>query len=135
VTVYARGVSPDLVVQRTRAAAARELEALQRARADLDKAKQAAAKATRDAERAKAAADRMVAKAAAEVEKVRTIRRRSYQRQKARKTPPTYQPTAAAIAYREQHQYAIKSLPAPIHGGRAGLLAATREAAAWDAAQ
>jgi hypothetical protein len=132
-TTYARGVAPDMIVQRARAAAARELEAVQRARADLDKAKKAAARATRDADRAKAAADRMVAKAAAEVEKVRAARRGAYQRDKARKTPPTYRPTVAAVAYRDTHQYALRSLPAPIHGGRAGLQAATREAQAWDA--
>jgi chromosome segregation ATPase len=123
------------MTQRTRAAAARELEALQRTRAELEAAKAKAAKAKRDADRAKAAADRMVAKAAAEVEKARAARQGAYARHKARKAPPTYQPTLDAIAYREQHQYAIRSLPAPVYGGRAGLLAATREARDWDAAQ
>lgn len=40
----------------------------------------------------------------------------------------TYQPTPEALAYREQYGHIIAAQPAPLHGGRRGLAAATREA-------
>lgn len=44
----------------------------------------------------------------------------------------TYAPTPEALAYREQHGHIIAQQPAPLHGGRRGLGAATAEAARRD---
>jgi methylphosphotriester-DNA--protein-cysteine methyltransferase len=45
----------------------------------------------------------------------------------------TYLPTAAAIAYWEEHHEQVAQQPAPLHGGPQGLRKATAEAAAHDA--
>ena len=45
----------------------------------------------------------------------------------------TYQPTPTALAYRELYGHIIAAQPAPVHGGWAGLQAAAKEAAAYDA--
>lgn len=45
----------------------------------------------------------------------------------------SYTPSADAIAYREKYGHIIAAQPRPIHGGTAGLAAATAEAENWEA--
>lgn len=42
----------------------------------------------------------------------------------------TYKPTPTALAWRELYGHTLAKLPEPIHGGHAGLIAATRESVA-----
>lgn len=66
--------------------------------------------------------------AAAEAE----LRRRLHETQQQIKALPirSYKPTEEALAWRDRPNK--PQLPPPIHGGRAGLEAAAREAATWD---
>jgi len=65
-------------------------------------------------------------------EKHRELARISYAKNKL-KVKATYEPTDEAWAYWEANAVRIAKMPAPLHGGPAGLRRAAAEAAAYDA--
>lgn len=78
---------------------------------------------------------RVLATAAAERERIERgleASRARQRRKRVRRGPATYQPTMQALTYRAANPDTAP-LPEPVHGGRAGLQAAVREAEEWAA--